>query len=298
MNAIAHKVALVMPVHNRRDTTLRALRSLQKVNRPGIDIKLFVVDDGSTDGTSEAIAREYPLEYEIIKGDGTLHYAAGTNRGIEKALDWSPHFIVTMNDDSVFHEDFLLKLVQTAVRFPKAVIGSLLLLWDRPQQVFQVDPKWNSVRGGWVFPEALTAFTAPKEPFKVECIVGNCVLFPVDAIKQVGLMDEANFPHGWGDAQYAIRIKNAGWDLLIEPRSLVWCEPNTYPTSLHKTSAGEQLRNVFLNPRHPSNLGRQFKALWHSAPSKMQALAAFSAYTARLGLKAIGLMQYARNGQQ
>ena len=100
------KTALVIPVHNRRATTIQGLRSLRRINTSGLEVKIIVVDDGSSDGTSDAIRREFP-EVELISGDGTLHYAAGTNRGIEAAIAWDANYVVTMNDDSVFHEDFL-----------------------------------------------------------------------------------------------------------------------------------------------------------------------------------------------
>ena len=124
------KTALVIPVYNRRETTLQGLRSLSRINTENLLVKIFVVDDGSTDGTGEAVKNNFP-EVELIKGDGTLHYAAGTNRGIEAALEWKPDYIVTMNDDSVFHEEFLQRLMRTAEENPHSIVGSLLLLWDR-----------------------------------------------------------------------------------------------------------------------------------------------------------------------
>ena len=222
----SYKVALVAPVFNRRETTLRALRSLSRIKKDSLDVKIFIVDDGSTDGTADAIRSLFP-DVELIYGDGTLHYAAGTNRGIEMALEWQPDFIVTMNDDAVFHDKFLERLVFTAIGYPGSIVGALLLLWDKPHEVFQVGLRWNTLKGGWQIPNELCAFAMPREPFEVECIVGNCVLFPVEAIRNIGLMDENRFPHGWGDAQWLAKMRKAGWQLLIDPGSWVWCEPNS-----------------------------------------------------------------------
>lgn len=279
------KVELVIPVYNRRETTLKGLRSLSRIDKTGLAVHIIVVDDGSTDGTSQAVAREFP-EVQIIAGDGTLHYAAGTNRGISAALERNPDFIVTANDDAVFHEQFLQRLVKTARANSRSIIGALLLLWDEPHKVFQVGQVWNTLRGGWDIPENLTAFTVPQRAFEVECIVGNCVLFPAEAIKENGLMDEKKFPHGWGDAQYLMRMRKAGWRLLIEPKSYVWCEPNTYPKPLHQQPVAEIIRILLKNRRHPLNLQRQFIARWESAPSKPQAFFAFLVYCAQLLSKA------------
>lgn len=277
MRSLLTRVAIVIPVHNRKATTLQCLSSLSRIDSTGLDVSVFIVDDGSTDGTADAIAHHFP-EVVLIHGDGTLHYAAGTNRGITAAREREPDFIVLANDDSIFHEQFLRRLVKTAQDNPGSIVGALLLLWDRPHMVFQVGQVWNTLKGGWVIPEDLTAFSVPQRAFDVECIVGNCVLIPVEAIIENGLMDERKFPHGWGDAQYFARLKRAGWNLLIEPRSHVWCEPNTYPPPLHTLSVGGVLDVLFRNRRHPLNLQRQFVARWESAPNKFAAVAAFSVY--------------------
>ncbi|MBX3299110.1 MAG: glycosyltransferase family 2 protein [Acidobacteria bacterium] len=277
----ATKVALVIPVYNRREITLQGLRSLSKIDKTGLDVRIFIVDDGSTDGTADAIAAAFP-DVTLIKGDGTLHYAAGTNRGIEAALEWEPDHIVTMNDDAVFHEQFLRRLVAAASENPRTIVGALLLLWNEPHRVFQVGQVWETLKGGWQIPDDLTAFTVPQSIFDVECIVGNCVLVPADAIRECGLMDEKRFPHGWGDAQWMARFAKRGWRLVIEPRAYVWCEPNTYPKPLHKAGVRPAIRSLFWDRRHPLNLQRQFIARWESAPSKPKALVAYVVYLGQL----------------
>lgn len=271
------KVELVIPVHNRRETTLQALKSLSKIDKKGLEVHIIIVDDGSTDGTSEAILRDFP-EIQIIYGDGSLHYAAGTNRGIIAALSKKPDYIVTMNDDAIYHDQFLQRLIKTAELNPHSIIGALLLLWNEPHLVFQIDFKWKTTAGGWKQSDYSTAFDFGNKAFEVEGMAGNCVLFPVQAIEECGLMDEAKFPNGWGDIQYLVRMKKMGWKLLVEPKALVWCEPNTNPNSLHKLKIGEIIQILFKNRRHPANLQRQFIARWESAPNKLKAISGFLFY--------------------
>lgn len=247
----------------------------------GLAIRIFVVDDASTDATPEAIEREFP-DVTLIKGTGFLHYAGGTNLGILKALRWDPDYVLTANDDSIFDSYFLQSMIETATEFPQSIVGALLLLWNEPHRVFQVGQRWQTLKGGWVFPNDLTAFNVPARPFTVECIVGNCVLFPVAAIRENGLMDEKRFPFGWGDAQYLVRMRKAGWQLLVDPRARVWCEPNTYPDPLHSGAIKRVIQVLFSDTRHPLNLHRQFTALWHSAPSRPKGIAAFVIYLAIL----------------
>lgn len=287
MTENARKVAIVIPVYNRREITLQGLRSLARVDRTGLDVRIFIVDDGSTDGTSDAIRKNFP-DVVLIQGDGTLHYAAGTNRGIEAALEWGAEFVATMNDDAVFHDQLLQRLISTTEANPRSIIGGLLLLWDEPHKVFQVGQTWNTLKGGWVIPDDLTAFNVPQTAFRVECLVGNCLMLPAASIREVGLMDEKRFPHGWGDAQWMARFSKAGWNLLVEPKAYVWCEPNTYPKPLHEMSRSKVLRTLFLDKRHPLNLSRQFIARWESAPSQTKAVVSFCVYLTQLAGKTLG----------
>lgn len=283
------KTAIVIPVYNRRDITLQGLKSLSRIDLTGLDLRIFIVDADSPDGTAAAVRKEFP-DVAVIDVDSSLHYAAGTNRGIKAAVEWGAEYIAAMNDDAVFHPQFLQRLIRTSQANPRSIIGGLLLLWDRPHQVFQVDIKWKTLKGGWDVPNDLTAFTVPQTAFEVEGMVGNCVLIPAAAINECGLMDEEKFPHGWGDAQYFARMSKKGWKMMVEPKAYVWCEPNTYPTALHAMPLGKRINTLLFNRRHPQNLHRHFIALWESAPSKLSAAAAFGIVCGRLGLKAVRLL--------
>ena len=122
------RVEIVAPVHNRKAITLLCLRSLSRINSEGIDIHIVIVDDGSTDGTGEAIRREFP-EVETVDGNGELWFTEGTNRGVLAALAHDPQFILTINDDAVFDSEFLQYMVATAQKYTRSIVGSLLLLW-------------------------------------------------------------------------------------------------------------------------------------------------------------------------
>ena len=89
------RIEIVTPVHNRRDITLQCLKSLARIDRTGLEVHVIIVDDGSTDGTSEAIAEQFP-ETEIVHGDGSLWFTAGTNRGIEAAMKHDPEYVLTI----------------------------------------------------------------------------------------------------------------------------------------------------------------------------------------------------------
>ena len=261
------KVALVTPVHNRRDITLQGLKSVSRIDRTGLDVTVYVVDDGSTDGTSEAIREQFP-DVRILTGDGTLWYSEGTNVGIRAALEeGSPDYVLGMNDDAVFDSMFLRRLVETAEKYPRSVVGSLLLLWDEPHKVFQVAPVWSTLKGGWQHWKTQTVWTVPDKPWEVDLIVGNCVLFPASAFRECGYMDAKHYPT-FGDAEYTARLRHHGYKLIIDPRSRIFCQPNYPIKRLRHRGLRELFNDLLVDRYNAGSLRRLYHSNFYSAPTK------------------------------
>ena len=273
------KVEIIMPVHNRRELTLQCLKSLSRVDRTNLEVHIIVVDDGSTDGTADSIRISFP-EVEIVLGDGNLWYTAGTNLGIKSALKHKPDYVLAANDDSVFDEKFLRKMVECGEKYPCSVIGALLLLWDEPHRVFQVAPQWNTWQGGWRHWQNQTVWTIPQEAWEVEIIVGNCVLYPRAVIEEVGLMNEKKLDQ-YGDAEYTPRMRKRGWRLLIEPQARVFCQPNYPPQKVLEMPFRKKIKVLFSERKNANNLFYRYNFLVYSAPTKLKGFTAFGIFFVR-----------------
>jgi GT2 family glycosyltransferase len=274
------RIEIVIPVFNRRETTLQCLKSLSRINRENLDVHIIVVDDASTDGTKSAVEENFP-DVEVVSGNGNLWYSGGINLGIETALKYSPKYVLTINDDEVYDSEFLQVMVDTAEKNPRSVVGSLLLLWDTPHKVFQTAAIWDVWKGGWFHWQNQTVWTMPKNPFEVEIIVGNCVLYPTAAIKECGLMDLKHHPH-FGDAEYTPRMRKKGWKLLIEPRARVFCQPNDIPTSPRKMTLSKMFNALFVDLRHIHNLRRRYYCTITGAKNNLQGSLAVIIFFIRL----------------
>ena len=74
------RIAALLTVYIRCDTTLRCLRELEKQKLPqGFIVDIYLTDDGCTDGTPQRVASEYP-HVHIIKGNGNLYWNRGMLR--------------------------------------------------------------------------------------------------------------------------------------------------------------------------------------------------------------------------
>ncbi len=274
------KVEVVTPVHNRKELTLACLRSLAAADQSGLDLHIVLVDDGSTDGTAEAIRKEFP-NVEVITGDGNLWYTAGMNVALKAALKHDPDYVLAINNDSEFDPGFLQNMIGTALQFPKSVVGAVLVNWDDRTSIFQVAPKWNLWWGGMRHWVKQSVNTLPKMPWKVELIVGNCILFPAAAIREVGLMDAKRLPQ-YGDAEYTPRMRRAGWTLLIDPRARVYCKPNDIPERISGMPVRSLIGKMLFDPYHPHSLRRRLNTSLGSAPNKLQGYAAVFIFFARI----------------
>lgn len=266
------KVAVVTPVHNRRELTLQCLRSLSRVDTTGLDLKIFVVDDGSTDGTAAAIAKQHP-HVNVISGNGNLWYTAGTNLGVETALKDSPDYILGINDDSIFDELCIRRLIDCSRRNPKSVIGGLLLLWDQPHRVFQVAPVWDIWYGGWRQWRQQTVWSVPSTAWEVEAIAGNCVLFPASVFSEVGFMNP-EVSAQYGDSEFSVRLRKNGWRLLIEPHARVFCQPNYSYTPIANRPLSKQFEALF-DSRSRHSVAHQFRQIYYSAPNRFNGFISF-----------------------
>ena len=119
MTVVMPAVSVIIPTHDRRRKLLRLLRTLDAQDVPPQSYEVVVIDDGSTDGTSDDVARfrpSYALFYQHQKGRGP---AAARNAGIRLARG---DLIVLLDDDMFVESDFIRQHLDTQARIPGAVI--------------------------------------------------------------------------------------------------------------------------------------------------------------------------------
>jgi glycosyltransferase involved in cell wall biosynthesis len=113
----APKVSVIIPTYQRRELVVRAVASvLAQTYR---DLELIVVDDGSTDGTGEAVAL----------ADARLRYRWQPNRGVAAARNvglemGSGSIFAFLDSDARWLPDHLEVITEVLARHPPAVLAS------------------------------------------------------------------------------------------------------------------------------------------------------------------------------
>ena len=99
------RVAVLVACHNRREKTIKCLKSLIVAKPDNWQFRIYLVDDGSTDGTAEAV-RKLNLDVKIIQGPGTWYWAHSMYQA-EMSIDRPFDSILWINDDIQLFEESL-----------------------------------------------------------------------------------------------------------------------------------------------------------------------------------------------
>jgi GT2 family glycosyltransferase len=213
-------VFVIIPVHNGIEHTLPTVKSLLPLLPPGG--RIVVVDDGSTDGTTETLQEECPA-VTVLQGDGNLWWSGAINKGARYALEEGADYVLLLNNDVIIHPQFLEELLQGAREFPGALVGSKILFAHEPLKVWFMGGKINWLRGKyWITGSGQPDTGAWREPIEVDWLAGMSMLVPT-AVFRLGLwVDQEAFPQYSGDSDFSIRARKAGFKLIVWPRSHVY----------------------------------------------------------------------------
>lgn len=257
MRSAEPTVAAVILNWNGGDEIMHCLQSVVQSSYPSVEI--VIVDNGSTDGSTEAILHQFPQVY-LIRNSENLGFARGSNQGMEWALQHGIPYVLLLNGDARLHPEAigeLLTAVQgeldTVVACPRMYIGASAdgnaRLWFAYGTVklwaglFQ-NPAFNQIDGD--------KWSSPRE---MEFASGCCMLIPAKILESVGMLDESFFAY-CEDVDFSLRVRKAGFRLRYTPTARLWHGSKT-PTNRTRTPIYRYLatrNNLWVVRKHGSAL--------------------------------------------
>ena len=233
-------VYCLIPVHNRLDCTKVVLRCLK--DQDFRDVRIVVVDDGSSDGTADYI-RQHAPDVELIPGDGSLWWSGAMAMGLARIIPRvnERDFVLFLNNDTQFAVDYVSTLVNTSQSHGTAVVGSPLKDIHKPDGFLSIDVRIDyykvKIDGQW--PHVDAAFNSLRTPSGVvsasdgedvtfkedvvesDALSGRGTLYPIEVLWRVGSIRHRWLPHYWADYEISIRARQAGFKLLVATRAIV-----------------------------------------------------------------------------
>ena len=209
------KVSIVIPVFNQVDFTLACLSAVQQYSG-SIPYEVIVVDDASTDATSEVIGAIPGLVY--LRAEANAGFIASCNRGAAAARG---SYLVFLNNDTTVTAGWLDALSDTFTFEPTAgLVGSKLVYPDGRLQeaggiIWRDGSGWN--RGK--FQNA----AKPEYNFlrEVDYCSAASVMIPKSLFDQLGGFDRKYAPAYYEDTDLAFKVAQAGRKVLYQPLSVV-----------------------------------------------------------------------------
>jgi len=255
------KIFIIIPVYNRKDLTRNCLLSLYKQTYRNFEI--VICDDGSTDGTSEMIKKEFP-EVVLLKGNGNLYWSGAYNRCLryilEKAND--EDYVLSLNDDVDFDGGYLLELSKVAHDNPDTLIMSVV--YDKEKRSKIVDPGYNinliTMRQHPVKNISLDTEYAP-----VNSVWGRGLLIAVKIAKRIGLTDERHFLQ-MGDYDLNFRYRKNKIKAVVAYKAKIYSGPSYTAERYFNDYSLKNFFNYITDIKSAGNLRYRFWAIVKNRP--------------------------------
>ena len=213
-------------------------------------MSVYLTDDGSSDGTAEAVAKEFP-NVTILTGNGELYWAGGMRNSWNEAKKKDYGAYLLLNDDTNLVEDIFDKIYETD-KYCVTTYGSTGIYVGATAE----EGSDKTTYGGSVFTNRFLGAIkrcAVDEKKPQICELGNANVMWVskNVVDKIGILSEG-YVHGMADFDYTMRAVKSKLPVLILPGISGTCindHGNTYERFM-KLSLKERIKFLY----HPTGL--------------------------------------------
>jgi GT2 family glycosyltransferase len=206
---------------NGREDTLVCLGSLARV--PRSDLAIVCVDNGSEDGSQQAVREGFP-GVALIEAGANLGYSGGNNLGIRYALEHGAEWVLLVNNDATVAPDVIDGFERVARACPRAgILAGKVYFAERPNTIWFAGQRVSELTGysgrprGYGRPDGARY----KHVRQTGRAVGALMAVSREAIEAVGMLDEELFAYV-EDVDWALRVRRAGLQVVFAPDAHAW----------------------------------------------------------------------------
>ncbi|MGH2911502.1 MAG: glycosyltransferase family 2 protein [Solirubrobacteraceae bacterium] len=213
-------VGAVVLTYNGAADTLACLRSLQET--PCARLRIYVVDNGSSDDTVKLVRDEFP-QVELVRTGRNLGYAGGNNLGIERAIGGRCDYVLVLNNDTVVEPDAVDVMVRAAeARDDVAAVAPLITYFDEPGLIWCAGGSYDARRG---YPGRMNGYRASVSGTLLSAgptgrFSGAAVLLRSSTVRNIGAFSQ-QLGFLYEDVDLSLRIRSSGLRIWFAPSAVV-----------------------------------------------------------------------------
>ena len=206
---------------NGREDTLRCLESLSRAEHP--DLSIVCVDNGSSDGSQQAVRERFP-HVTLIEAGANLGYSGGNNLGIRHALEHGARWVALINNDATVAADVVAGFEAAARERPAAgILAGKVYFAERPSTIWFAGQRVSELLGYSGRPRGYGREDGPRYERVVatDRAVGALMAISREAVDAAGLLDDDLFAYV-EDVDWALRVRDADFEIVFAPRARAW----------------------------------------------------------------------------
>lgn len=229
----------------------RVIETVGALNKESAVEKIILADNGSRDGTPQAVRQAFPT-VEVIENGKNIGYAAGNNVGIRRALDMAADYVLLINSDAAPESGAIDSLIAAAIEENAGAVGGKPVRRDDPSTL---DAAWGVINwrnvASYLEGEGKPDGPAYSVRRPVDYPLGVALLVSAKALRDVGLFDEEYFAYH-EEMELCERLRRAGWPVIFEPARFL------HGGSESLKSAGAELGREYLLARNSVKFLRKY----------------------------------------
>lgn len=190
-------------------------RCLGSLLRTDIPVKVIVIDNASSDGSTDYIRSHFPKTI-VIESSENLGFAKANNIGMRYALDHGADYVLLLNQDAwLVQPDTLSKMIDISTRHPEFALFSPMQLYGSGRQIVYESKQYGArnEQHDWI---SDCYFGNLQDLYEVKYICAASWLVPIRTLKTIGGFDPL-FYHNGEDDNYLQRIHYHGFKAGICP---------------------------------------------------------------------------------